>query len=198
MKNLVFDFGGVLVDWNPRYLFDRYFSDPAKSIWFIDNICTGEWNAQMDAGKPFDEGVAELCAVHPEWTAAIEAYRDRWSEMMGGATPGMYELVRDWKARGFHVYGLTNWSAETLPGVRKDYPVFSLLEGTVVSGEEKVAKPDPAIFRILLDRFALDPSETIFIDDNRKNVDAAASLGITPVRFISPKLLDMDLELMTK
>ncbi|MDD6252918.1 MAG: HAD family hydrolase [Candidatus Cryptobacteroides sp.] len=184
-KNIIFDFGAVLVDWNPHHVFDSYFGDRDKAEWFITHICDSKWNAQMDCGKPFAQGVAELAAVHPEWKKEIELYWRNWKGMMGGPIPGMLELVRELKDSGLKIYGLTNWSAETFYTIVDEYPVFSLLDGKVVSGEEKLIKPDPAIYRLLLDRYSLDPSESIFVDDNPANVETASTLGIKGIRFIS-------------
>lgn len=194
VKNIVFDFGGVLVDWNPRYLYDGYFGDEAKSCWFIDNICTGEWNMQMDGGKPFAEGVAELSAVHPEWAGAIEIYHSRWMEMIGGEVAGTADVVRRLKEAGYGVYGLTNWSGETFPAVRDRYEVFALLDGIVVSGDEHLLKPDPRIYRLLLDRYSLRPEESLFIDDNEANVAGARAVGMYGLRFGSAAQLDNDLK----
>ena len=194
VKNIVFDFGGVLIDWNPRYLYDGYFGDEARSRWFIDNICTGVWNAQMDGGKPFAEGVAELTTAYPEWADAIGAYRSRWMEMVGGEVEGTADVVRRLKAAGYGVYGLTNWSGETFPAVRDRYGVFSLLDGIVVSGDERLLKPDPRIYRCLLDRYSLSPAESLFTDDNEANVAGARAVGMQGLRFESAVQLERDLK----
>ena len=183
IRNIVFDYGGVLVDWNPRYLYDNYFGDTERSQWFIDNICTNDWNATLDGGKPFDVGVAELTAKHPEWADAIAAYRDRWIEMIGGEIPHTADLVRRLKRAGYGVYGLTNWSAETFYLVRHDYPVFSLLDGFIISGEVKCAKPDPGIYRTLLRHFDLKPEECLFLDDKAENVTAARLIGMNALVY---------------
>ncbi len=185
IRNIVFDYGGVLVDWNPRYLYDPYFGDAERSQWFIDNICTGEWNMTLDGGKPFDVGVAELTALHPEWADAIAAYRDRWIEMIGGEIPGTADLVRRLKRAGYGVYGLTNWSAETFPMVRARYGIFDELDGMVVSGEEHLLKPDARIYRLLLSRYGLKAEESLFFDDNQSNVEGAQAVGMESVRFVS-------------
>lgn len=185
IRNIVFDYGGVLVDWNPRYLYDNYFSDTERSQWFIDNICTNDWNATLDGGKPFDVGVAELTAKHPEWADAIAAYRDRWIEMIGGEIPHTADLVRRLKRAGYGVYGLTNWSAETFPKVRARYGIFDELDGMVVSGEEHLLKPDARIYRVLLSRYGLKPEESIFLDDNAANVEGARAVGMASERFVS-------------
>ncbi len=183
IKNIVFDFGGVLVDWNPRYLYDKYFGDEAQSQWFLDNICLYSWNLQMDGGRPFAEGVAELQAEHPEWAEAIGIYHTRWVEMMGGEVEGTASVLRRLKAKGYGIYGLTNWSAETFPMIRDTYPVFGEFDGIVVSGEEHLLKPNAAIYHCLLERYNLQAEELIFIDDNADNVAAAKAVGMESVRF---------------
>ena len=183
--NLIFDFGGVLIDWDPHHLYDPYFGDRARAEWFLQNICTMEWNTQMDGGKPFAEGIAELSARFPEWSREIEMFRSQWTKMVGGPIPGMLELVRELKAAGHGVYGLSNWSMETFPLICDDYPVLKLLDGMVVSGNEGVIKPDPEIYKLLLSRYSLQPADCIFIDDNPANVAAAQTLGIRAIRFTS-------------
>ena len=138
--NLIFDFGGVLIDWDPHHLYDPYFGDRARADWFLQNICTMEWNTQMDGGKPFAEGIAELSARFPEWSKEIAMFHSQWTKMVGGPIPGMLELVRELKAAGHHLYGLSNWSAETFPLICHDYPVLNLLDGMVVSGFESAAR----------------------------------------------------------
>ena len=189
IKNIVFDFGGVLVEWNPHYLYDGYFGSREKADWFLANICTMEWNVQMDGGKPFAQGIAELSAVHPQWSREIQMYFDRWMDMMGEEIPHMRELIQDLKRRGYRIFGLTNWSAETFCQVRHRYGIFDLLEGMTVSGEENVTKPDQAIYRRLLDRFSLVPGECLFIDDNAANVAGAIQAGMAAVRFTDPATL---------
>ena len=189
IKNIVFDFGGVLVDWNPHYLYDGYFGSREKADWFLANICTMDWNVQMDGGKSFAQGIAELSAVHPQWSREIQMYFDRWMDMMGEEIPHMRELIQDLKRRGYRIFGLTNWSAETFCQVRHRYGIFDLLEGMTVSGEEHVTKPDQAIYRRLLDRFSLVPGECLFIDDNAANVAGAIQAGMAAVRFTDPATL---------
>ena len=193
IKNIVFDYGGVLVDWNPRYLYDRYFGDEQKSQWFLDNICLYSWNIQMDGGKPFAEGVAELQAKYPEWTEAIAIYHSRWIEMMAGQLEDTVAILRRLKAAGYKIYGLTNWSAETFPLIRDTYSVFSEFDGMVVSGEEHLLKPDAVIYRTLLERYQLNAAESLFIDDNADNVKGAQAVGMESVRFVSAEALEHDL-----
>ena len=183
--NLIFDFGGVLIDWNPHYLYDSYFGDRAKTDWFLANICTMKWNEQVDAGKPMAEATAELVAKFPEWKKEIEMYFGRWIEMIGEAIPGMYELLLELKARGHRLFGLSNWSAETFVQIKEDFPALKLLEGMVVSGYVKCLKPSPEIYQLLLDRYSLKASDCVFIDDNAANVAGAEAVGIRGIRFTS-------------
>ncbi len=194
MKNIVFDFGGVLVDWNPHHLYDKYFGSREKAEWFLNNICLYSWNLQMDGGKPFAEGVAELQAEHPEWSEAIAIYHTRWIEMMNGEIEGMASVVKRLKAAGYGVYGLTNWSAETFPMVRDTYPVFQEFDGIVVSGEEHLLKPDEAIYRCLLERYNLQAEESLFVDDNADNVAGARNVGMKAIRFTSAVELERELK----
>ncbi len=165
---------------------------------FLENICTYEWNVQHDAGKPVAEGTDELVALHPEWEKEIRMYYGRFMDMIGGQIPGMEELVRDYKSRGYHVYGLTNWSAETFALVRDVYPVFGLMEGMVVSGEEHVLKPDRRIYDLLVSRFGLKAEECVFIDDNENNVRGAREAGWHAVRFHDACRLRQDLDALLK
>ncbi len=183
IKNIIFDFGAVLVDWNPRYLFVPYFGDADKAEWFLTEICPYEWNAQCDAGRPIKDITEERVAEFPAWEKEIRMYFDRWVDMMGGPILGMEALVREYKQRGYGVWGLTNWSAETFPLVRDDYPVFKLLDGYVVSGEEKLLKPDARLYRVLLDRYGLKAEECVFIDDNPNNTAGAEAVGIKGIVF---------------
>lgn len=194
IKNIVFDFGGVLVDWNPRYLYYPYFNgDKEQAEWFLKNICTYAWNIQMDGGKPFAEGVAELSDKHPEWAEAIGVYHTRWNEMIGGEVEGTASLVSRLKEAGYKIYGLTNWSMETYPTIRDRYTVFSLFDGIVVSGEEHLLKPDRKIYDCLLERYGLEAEESVFLDDNADNVAAAMSIGMGAVQFINAEQAEQEL-----
>lgn len=184
-RNIVFDFGGVILDWNPRYFYDTYFGDPEKSEWFLTHICPYEWNVEMDGGKPVEQGIRERIALFPEWEKEIRLYFADWTRMVPREIPGMNAVVRDLKARGYHTYGLTNWSAETFRTIRHLFPTLALMEGIVVSGEEKLLKPDPRIFHLLRDRYGLDFSESLFIDDNPDNVRGSEAAGLPAVRFES-------------
>ncbi len=183
VKNVVFDFGGVLIDWNQRYLYRKVFASEEEMEWFLANVCTGEWNARQDAGRPFAEGIAEAKAQYPQYSEQIEMFWSRWIEMVGGEIQENTDWLRRLKAEGYGIYGLTNWSAETLPQVMESYDFFSLFDGIVVSGEEHLLKPDPRIYRVLLNRYHLNPAECLFIDDNPQNVAAAKRIGMWGLTF---------------
>nr|AIF26774.1 hypothetical protein [uncultured bacterium fosmid pJB89E1] len=184
IKNVIFDFGAVLIDWDRRHFFDKYFAgDKEKEDYFLDNICTLEWNSQFDAGIPFKEGCEKYAAQIPEWHDAIIAYGEHWEEMVTGEMPGMRQLVKDVKAAGHPTYGLTNWSWEKLPKVIEEHEILHLIDGIVCSGKEHTIKPFPEIYHILLDRYGLVPDESVFIDDNQVNLDTADTLGIHTIRF---------------
>lgn len=189
IRNIIFDFGSVLVDWNPELLYGPYFNDKARMDMFLTEICPHSWNVQADEGRSTAEITEERVAMFPEWEKEIRMYYGRWVEMMGGQIPGMQEVVEDLGRRGFRLYGLSNWSAETFYLVRHDYPVFSLLDGFIISGEVKCAKPDPGIYRTLLRHFDLKPEECLFIDDNPANVAAGEAEGIRGTVFTSAEQL---------
>lgn len=183
IENIVFDLGGVLLDWDPRALYRGYFRDDNEMEYFLANICNGEWNVRQDAGRPFAEAVRELQEKYPQYRDAIQLYDTGWEKMLKGEFPRTVELLKQVKADGYGVYGLTNWSAEKFPIAFARFVCLKLFDGIVVSGEEKVAKPDPEIFRILLRRYGLDAGTCIFIDDSPANVETAAALGFNAIRF---------------
>ena len=193
IKAVVFDLGGVLIDWDPRYLYRKLLADEAAVEEFLATVCTPEWNAEQDRGRPFAEGVAELAERHPAHAAAIAAYADRWEEMLGGAIGGTVELLGELRAAGMPLYALTNWSAETFVIARRRFEFLSWFDGVLVSGEERLVKPDPAFFRLLLDRFGLAPEATFYVDDAEANVAAARDLGLDAVRFTGPGQLRREL-----
>ena len=183
IKNIIFDFGGVLLDWNPRYLYKSYFNNDEEMEHFLADICNGEWNIKQDAGRPFAEAVKELQTKFPEYAEAIQMYDDDWEKMLKCELPESIDLLKELKSMGYGIYGLTNWSAEKIGYAFANYSFFSLFDGIVVSGVEKVVKPDRRIYEILLERYSQKTGECVFIDDNQDNVDMAKVLGINAVRF---------------
>lgn len=185
IKDVIFDFGGVLMDWDPRYFYRTYFKDEEEMEYFLSNICTDDWNAEQDRGRPFEEGVRLLQAQYPQYAEPIQMFKDKWEYMLKGEFPESVDLLKQLKNKGYGIYGLTNWSAETIPLVYAKYDFFQLFDGIVVSGEEKVIKPDPKIYRILLERYNLTAENTLFIDDNSANIETAKRLGVQTIVFDS-------------
>jgi 2-haloacid dehalogenase len=184
IRAVIFDVGNVLIEWNPRHLYRKLFDDDEMAMErFLSEICTAEWNSAQDAGRPFARAVADLCAQHPQHGPLIAAYHERWEEMVPAAHDATIALVRELKDRGWPLYALTNFSTETFPLVVRRFDVFQLFDGIVVSGELGIIKPDPAIFRHLLERFALPAEACLFIDDAPANVDAARSLGMHAILY---------------
>ena len=189
IKNIVFDFGGVLIDWNPVYLYSKVFEDRAEMEYFLDNVCTYPWNVLQDAGRPVALATAEKQREFPEYKDEIAMYYGRWAEMLGGEIDKNTRLVKPLSER-YNVYGLTNWSGETIPVAMERYEFFRYLKGMVVSGEEKIVKPDPKLYYILLDRFGINPGETLFIDDSAANIETAKEMGFHTIHLTG----EVDLE----
>jgi 2-haloacid dehalogenase len=183
IDNIIFDFGGVLLDWNPRYFYRTYFCDEKEMEYFLANICTEEWNAEQDKGRSFSEGIKLLQSQYPEYKEAISLFADKWEDMLKGEMLDSVELLRQLTAKKLRIFGLTNWSAETIPTVYRKYDFFKLFEGIVVSGEEKCIKPDKRIYKILLERYKLDAGVSVFIDDNPANIKSAQELGLKAILF---------------
>lgn len=191
---VVFDLGGVLIDWNPRYLYRKLIEDETEMEHFLGTICTEEWNEMQDAGRTFGEAAALLKAHHPDKADLIDAFGQRFDEMMSGAISGSVEILAALHARGVPLYALTNWSAETFPMAERRFDFLQWFRGVLVSGQEKVIKPDPRIYRLLIERFRIDPARAVYIDDNPKNAAAAREHGIHGIHFTDPPALRGALE----
>lgn len=185
IQNIIFDLGGVLIDWNPRYLYRQLLPDEEHVEAFLSTVCTMDWNEEQDGGRPFEEGISILSQKWPQHQSLIEAYYHRWIEMIGGAINDSVDVLKALQEKGVPLYALTNWSAQTFPLIRDDFPFLNWFKGIVVSGEEKLKKPDPAIYQLILDRYELEPAQTLFIDDNKRNIDAAGAMGIQTHHFTS-------------
>ena len=182
VKNIIFDFGGVLVDWNPVYLYKNEFESETDMNYFLENICTPEWNIQQDAGRSLAEATEILQKEHPEYKELIGYYYARWEEMLGGVIKDSERVLKMLKTK-YPIYGLTNWSAETITIAYNKYDFFSHLKGIVVSGDEKLIKPDPKLYQVLLDRYDLKANESLFIDDNIHNIETAQKMGFHTIHF---------------
>lgn len=194
-KTIIFDLGGVLIDWNPDYVYKAFFKDEEKLAWFYREICTMDWNENQDAGYPLEKATEERVALFPAYEEWIRMYYGRWEEMLGDAIEGTVSLLRQCIANPkLRVVALTNWSAETFPVALKKFDFLHWFEGIVVSGEEKTRKPFPEIYKTTLSRFNLDPEECLFIDDNLRNVKAAELLNIPSIQFKSPEQLEKELK----
>ncbi len=191
---VVFDLGGVLIDWDPRHLYRRLFAGDEQAMEaFLANVCTPEWNARQDAGRPWEDGVAELVGLHPEQRDLIVAFHERWDEMLGGAIEGTVAILAELRAAGVPCYALSNWSAETFPVARQRFAFLTWFDGIVISGDLGTIKPDPAMFRALLDRHGLRPGGTAYVDDSAPNVAAAGRLGLVAILFRDPASLRREL-----
>jgi 2-haloacid dehalogenase len=193
---IVFDLGNVLIGWEPRALYRKLFDGREEDMeWFLGNVCTLAWNLEQDRGRRFAHAVEELVAVHPEpLHAAIRAYHERWPEMLTGEIGGSVELLRRLHAAGTPLYALTNWNQETFAHARARYAWLELFAGIVVSGEEGFVKPDAAIYRTLLERYQLQASACLFIDDSPGNVAGALAMGMQALHFRDPEQLRADLQ----
>lgn len=194
IKNIIFDLGGVLIDWNPQYMYKKIFTDTDQCKWFLENICTNDWNEQQDGGRLIKDANKELIEKYPEHKENIEAYYSRWEEMLSGPIEGTVNIFKELKDnKSFNIYALTNWSAETFPRALELYEFLHWFDGRLVSGEENTRKPFKEIYDLILSRFNLTASETVFIDDNLRNIKAAEEVGIKSIHFINPDQLKKEL-----
>ncbi|NLX65494.1 MAG: HAD family phosphatase [Bacteroidales bacterium] len=182
LKNIVFDFGGVLIDWNPLYLYRKVFQTEEEMTYFLEHVCCYDWNLLQDGGRTLAEATRILQEQHPEYREEIAFYYGRWDEMLGGIIAENVKLIKPLKEK-YRVYGLTNWSIETIPIAMERYDFFNHLDGIVVSGEEKITKPNPQLYQILLDRYGIQAAESLFIDDNYANIETAQQMGFQTIHL---------------
>ena len=194
IKAVVFDLGNVLIDWNPRYLYRKVFSTESEVEWFLENICDDEWNLKHDAGQPFSTGIAELISLHPQFSTQIGFWYERWEEMLGGPLEDTVEILAELKNKQVPLFILSNWSAETYPKAEAIYDFLNWFDGKIISGKIGKIKPDPDIYKLLLETYDLEPRNTVFIDDRLANVEAAENLDIHGIHFQNAVKLRNDLE----
>lgn len=194
MRAVVFDLGGVLIDWDPRYLYRKIFAGEEEMEDFLTKVATFEWHLEQDRGRTRKEGTALLLSQYPWYEQEIEAYYERWDEMFGGPIEETVGVLRGLRERGLPLYALTNWSAEVFPLAREQYDFLAWFDDIVVSGEERMLKPEKEIYGVLVERTGLDPATTVFIDDSPANVHAARELGFTGIEFRDADQLREDLE----
>lgn len=194
IRTVVFDLGGVVIDWNPRYLYRKLFvNDEAAMEHFLTHVCNGSWNLAQDAGRSWAEAIDMLSAEHPQHRPMIAAYRERWDEMLNGPIAGTLDILAELRSKDVPLYALTNWSSETFPIAKERYDFLGWFSDIVVSGDEKLIKPDRRIYELLLSRNGLVASESVFIDDALHNVAGAQTAGMSALHFQSPQRLRSDL-----
>jgi 2-haloacid dehalogenase len=195
INTIIFDLGAVLIDWNPRYMYRTIFSDEAEMEKFLAGITTSDWNEEQDAGRSLYEGTELLVQQFPEHEENIRAFYGRWHEMLGEAFHDTVEIFRQLKESGkYRLYALTNWSAETFPIALQRFEFLNWFDGIVVSGTEKMRKPTPEFYHILLNRYGVKPAEALFIDDNYRNILAAEKIGVNCIHFTSAEQLEKELK----
>jgi 2-haloacid dehalogenase len=195
IKAILFDFGNVLLEWNPRFMYRRYFpNDEAAMEQFLQEVNFMEWNAQQDKGRTFAEGIAELSREFPHYSELIQAYHDNWNDSIGDSLEGTVEIMKRLKQAGYSVYGLSNWSAETFPLVRDKFVFFELLDDIILSGEVGQIKPHPEIYEIALRRIGRPASDCLFIDDAIANIEQARRMGFNVIHFQTPEQLETELK----
>ena len=182
---IVYDLGGVLIDWNPRHLYRKLIEDEAAMEWFLAEVCHTAWNEEQDRGRSFAEAIEEAAARHPDHRPLIEAYFARWGEMIAGEIDGAVAILEELRDAGYELHALTNWSAETFPYARERFAFLDWFQTILVSADVGLIKPDAAVFQLLLDRIGRTPAECLYIDDNPRNVAAAAALGFDAIAFES-------------
>ena len=194
IDTVIFDLGAVLIDWNPKHLYRKIYNTEEEIDWFLQNICTSEWNDQQDAGRSFEAATRERVEKFPEHKEAIEAWYGRWPETINGSIEGTVAILKEIRdSKKYRLYALTNWSAESFPWALQNFEFLHWFEGIVVSGVEKTRKPFPEFYQILFDRYGVDPGKAIFIDDNPANIKGGDAVGLTTIHFQSPEQLREEL-----
>lgn len=197
IQAIIFDFGNVLLEWDPRLVYRRYFPNDEEAMErFFDEVSFMDWNAQQDKGRSFADGVAQLSQQFPHYAELIQAYHDNWTDSIGHHIQGTVEIMKRLKKAGYQLYGLSNWSAETFPLAREKYDFFNLLDDKVISGEVGMIKPEPEIFELLLQKIGRPAHECLFIDDALANIEQARRMGFATVHFHSAEQLEQELHNM--
>jgi 2-haloacid dehalogenase len=192
-KTMVFDLGGVLIDWNPRHLYRRIFTDEREMEYFLTEICSPAWNASTDIGKPFAEAVQQLLPLYPQYREQIQAYHSRWEEMIRGHIPGTLKLLEELKATDYPLAALSNWSSETFHVARSRFEFLDWFDPLIISGDVGCTKPDRRIFEILLEGLQRDAGDCVYIDDSLENIQTASGMGFVTIHFSTPEQLRQEL-----
>jgi 2-haloacid dehalogenase len=194
INTIIFDFGGVLLDWNPYNLYRQFFNNKAEIDKFLTEINFSDWNTEQDRGRAFAQGVAELSAKFPKYSHLISAYKENWEDSIVGPIEGSVAILQQLKEGGYSIYGLSNWSAETFPIAFNKYNFFKLFDDIIISGDVHILKPDPQIFELILARAGRSANECLLIDDSGPNITAAQRLGFLTIHFHSPEQLRIELK----
>ncbi len=192
-ETLVFDLGGVLIDWDPRFLYHKIFPNQDEMEYFLRAVCSPEWNLQMDGEKSFNDAINELIPHHPEYADQIRAYFNRWEEMIAGIIPETVKILVELKNADYPLAALSNWSSETFPVVNAKYEFLDWFKPLIISGRVGLVKPDPDIFHLILCSIDRDPDQCIFIDDMKQNIQVADEIGFDTIHYSSPHRLRLDL-----
>lgn len=194
INTVIFDLGGVLIDWNPRHLYRKLFNNDEQAMErFLTEVCSKEWNEQQDAGRSWDEAIQEAIVRHPTHERLIRAYREQWHEMIPHALDETVTILDGLRTTGIQVLALTNWSHDTFPIAVERFKFLEWFDGVLVSGTEGMKKPDLAIFALLISRYKLDPGKAVFIDDSEDNIAASKAAGLQGIHFKDAKQLRADL-----
>ena len=194
IKAIIFDYGNVLIEWDPRLIYNRYFPDDSEGMErFLKEVDFMGWNTHQDKGRTFKEGIADLSARFPQYAYLIQAYHDYWADSIGAAHWGTVEIMRQLKAKGYSLYGLSNWSTETFPFAREKYDFFDLFDDMVISGAVGYVKPEPEIYHIMLEKIDRPAQECLFIDDSLPNINQANTMGFNTIHFTSSEQLKKEL-----
>lgn len=194
IKTIIFDLGGVLIDWNPRYMYRKIFDDEAKMEYFLANITTPDWNEAQDGGQKLSVATETLVEQYPEFETKIRAYYGRWTEMLNGAIQETVDILNEiYGSKKYRLYALTNWSGELFHHALERFEFLQYFEGIVVSGDENLKKPDLRIYNLILDRYNIEAETAVFIDDNKRNIEASKKVNLQTIHFQSPEQLRVDL-----
>ena len=190
----LFDLGGVFFDWDPNHFFKNVFVDDEERKYFLNEVCNDQWNFQQDAGRSIAKAESELIPKFPHYENEIKMYYKNHRKMIRGIFEESIEVLRQLKDKNYKCYVLSNWSAETFEGIPIDYPFMQLFDGLLISGEDKLIKPDQAIYELAKKRFNLDPEETVFIDDKLENIEAAQKMNFKTIHLTNPKNIEMEIK----
>lgn len=195
ITTIIFDLGKVLINWDPRNMYRKVFDDTEEMEYFLEHVCTHDWNEQQDAGRTWKAAIELITPQFPKYAKEIALFESRWEEMLDGPVQGTVDILKTLQAKNQHrLYALTNWSSETFPIAQAQFDFLNIFEGILVSGEEKLKKPDPKIYHLLLERYNINAAEALFIDDSARNVVGAQNVGIEAILFESPEQLREDLK----